>query len=550
METEAGGFTEGRWQRLLAALGERFLAYALNLQCATEVPKDISDTADSASPSPRVIAHDQLLSVLDEVDRLAEAKDNWPRSFLYRRALCDPAGGGESVVEHLRQSCGGTWLELPADDETLTALCRLGRDCFAGSLISIGTDYKWMGNLSGVSDAVRNSGSVTGFYEAWLGDSILAKLFPRAHEQRAAAHGEGFYGVRSDLIWSAGGGGTLQLVTLPEFLIGYTLTLMLLHGHLEPEYLFEQLSETLATSKSLVSKKRTKVPSVIALSNVVVPEEQQAGTPYGSLHVANEAFPSPSISMVKPTACLSKSVDLKLLEIIPYGPDEDPDVFPRRLEHRQTDIDKARREVQRERDRLRLSLVLSSDDNSVVSPVPVCYATFNPLASLTTEWPQIPSSVPFPPITMDEESVHRFRAWLERLSAHPESLWMGTRRLLSAVTSRQDPLDGLVDAVICWENMVGSKGETSFRVCAGLATLLEPDSSAARGELYRELKDLYDRRSKLVHGDDEPDYKVSSSLRDNAVRTAIRAMCRLYDQDELRDAASATKRSEMLLLGS
>ena len=75
------------------------------------------------------------------------------------------------------------------------------------------------------------------------------------------------------------------------------------------------------------------------------------------------------------------------------------------------------------------------------------------------------------------------------------------RRLLKAAGERDDPIDVLVDAVVAWENLFGSKTESTFRVTAAVATLLEPSDKEQRDVLQKELSGIYDRRSRLVHGD-------------------------------------------------
>jgi hypothetical protein len=67
---------------------------------------------------------------------------------------------------------------------------------------------------------------------------------------------------------------------------------------------------------------------------------------------------------------------------------------------------------------------------------------------------------------------------------------------------RQNVGDGLVDAVIALESMFAGtdKAELRFRIAAAVAWLLEPDDPKRRSSMYREVRDLYDARSKIVHG--------------------------------------------------
>jgi hypothetical protein len=77
---------------------------------------------------------------------------------------------------------------------------------------------------------------------------------------------------------------------------------------------------------------------------------------------------------------------------------------------------------------------------------------------------------------------------------------IAVRRVLSAAQVRTDPSDRLVDSVIAWENLFGtSEGEPRLRISSAMAWLLA-ETAASRAELQRELKQLYDDRSKIVHG--------------------------------------------------
>lgn len=51
------------------------------------------------------------------------------------------------------------------------------------------------------------------------------------------------------------------------------------------------------------------------------------------------------------------------------------------------------------------------------------------------------------------------------------SINIAINRLLSATCMRYSPDDMLIDAVMCWENIIGSEYEVSFKVCASMAKL-------------------------------------------------------------------------------
>ena len=79
------------------------------------------------------------------------------------------------------------------------------------------------------------------------------------------------------------------------------------------------------------------------------------------------------------------------------------------------------------------------------------------------------------------------------------SINIAINRLLSATCMRYSPDDMLIDAVMCWENIIGSEYEVSFKVCASMAKLLANNEDERR-QIFNELKKIYKKRSQLVHG--------------------------------------------------
>jgi len=126
---------------------------------------------------------------------------------------------------------------------------------------------------------------------------------------------------------------------------------------------------------------------------------------------------------------------------------------------------------------------------------------------------------------------------------------VGMRRLISAVTERLDAADGLVDAVICWENLFGSPSEAVFRVTGAMAKILEPDNQAERERLVKELKRIYGVRSGLVHGNPKPPKAEDVATdRDSAIRFALAATRRVYENPRLLTAENSAIRGSYVLL--
>jgi Apea-like HEPN len=106
----------------------------------------------------------------------------------------------------------------------------------------------------------------------------------------------------------------------------------------------------------------------------------------------------------------------------------------------------------------------------------------------------------------------------------------------------------LIDSIIAWENLFGSKeGELRFRITSSLAVLLE-ESYQARKDLKKRLSDLYDLRSKVVHGSrnlkrsEYPQCQEALSIAIEAIRVLIR------ERPDLLELPDGTERSTALLL--
>jgi hypothetical protein len=106
----------------------------------------------------------------------------------------------------------------------------------------------------------------------------------------------------------------------------------------------------------------------------------------------------------------------------------------------------------------------------------------------------------------------------------------------------------LIDSVIAWENLFGSKeGEPTFRVTTCLALLLER-SFQARKDLKKRLSDIYALRSKVVHGGGnlkESEYPKCQDALDAAI-DAIRVL--VTERTDLLELPDGAARSAALLL--
>jgi hypothetical protein len=160
-------------------------------------------------------------------------------------------------------------------------------------------------------------------------------------------------------------------------------------------------------------------------------------------------------------------------------------------------------------------------------------------------FPVLPPRV-HPPVDMGG-NIGELEEWSRTVdSVHVPSVDVAARRIVSASGQRMDIADALIDAVMVWENLVGTSAETTFRVTASIAKALEPDKTKRRA-LQRTLKQVYDIRSRVVHGV-AVDQATIQQAAAKAVSIAIEILAFSYRRGSDWLALSSTERADILLL--
>jgi len=158
----------------------------------------------------------------------------------------------------------------------------------------------------------------------------------------------------------------------------------------------------------------------------------------------------------------------------------------------------------------------------------------------------------FNPAALSGAEAKSWKDWTERVdNGRVKSIDIAVRRTLRATAERADPTDALIDAVIAWENLVGSqKGEPTLRVSAALAWLLGADAKE-RKKLKKVIGELYSIRSGVVHGTRNLDPKEAGERREEALDITIRSLQILFRDrhDLLTECKDGGERSNRLILG-
>jgi hypothetical protein len=129
---------------------------------------------------------------------------------------------------------------------------------------------------------------------------------------------------------------------------------------------------------------------------------------------------------------------------------------------------------------------------------------------------------------------------------HAPAVEVAANRLVSAIARRIDRTDALIDAVMVWENLVGSSSEVAFRVTAALTKMLEADP-AKRREVRKSLASIYNIRSRVVHGDAVDQADVDDACT-RAIDVAVRALRVSYRRGPDWLGLSSNERAESVLL--
>ncbi|MFJ5989621.1 hypothetical protein [Lentzea sp. NPDC092896] len=457
---------------------------------------------------------------------------------------------GNSIVNYFRIQAGGEVAEISkCDDPLLASLLKITSDVWPIYLLPTpaeGPRTFWAASPIGIyQHPLLNEAA-----SALISDDALSKVFPVKPKSTTETNNLDDTIEYHSILHSAttGRGGGIQLVGLISSLVSDAIFRSLIgRDRLTWEAIEQGLESTLDEARKLANGKAVLAPTLSGLTGIQLDPDVIVKTSSGTLRSPTK----PEIDLLLPkaeqiTAVFETSYRMKLY-IHPEISLENI-LLQKTGERLQPQMDEARLSFQRSLDMLRLALLLESNNNDLHVAREVSRFTLDPFqhgGAVHYGFDQY--SLPSHALT--KTTATAVQEWHELIrSKHYPTLDVGVRRLLSAVTSRLDPLDSFVDAVICWENMFGAKTETTFRVTASVAKLIGPDNPAGRYDFQSELKELYSKRSALVHGGKEPPANKIWGYRERAIEIAADCFRALYrDRPELLELESE-KRSAILLL--
>lgn len=478
---------------------------------------------------PFALGDDEGRALHDAFELTGDVALDSHRDLIAQAVARDDNGDVRAVAA--RERFTGLAHECPdTDDELVRALFELARDLYPGLLA------RWPGLYVEVHrEALATAAeSAPAFSNAV---SLLAyelRFIPSDDRPTDDA------GRRANVETLDGVGEQLDAWRLPlRVLETSTKRVIARGGTLTPGELYEQVAHDIDELRDLAAGRRRNIPVVVVIRGVGLAEDQRADlNTYGILrppHAREKATVPNDMTAGRSTVMLQRTRQVGLVVVQPPGSgmkfnpehwNEHPDVQAAEL--------------------AAFACVVAPEREVPCSATVLYPITLYPLG-LRNGFPSaLQRGTGWRSNVLTDEEIVAIERFASRLRQHHhESVAISVRRLLSSL-ARDDAEDGLIDAVMVWENLVGAENETTFRVTAALALLLETDP-ARRAVALRTFRAVYNCRSKVVHGAQLPANTSLAKMRRIATETAVAALRRLYS--DFPELLSDQRRGTRLLLG-
>ncbi|WP_203964064.1 HEPN domain-containing protein [Actinocatenispora thailandica] len=477
------------------------------------------------------------------------------RPFIVQRFIGEAIDGrDETFLTYVRSACGVEIPQYAASDDFERVLLQVGFDIFPALLLELEAGD----NTSPYqASLVLNSISIP-MHERMVQAAIevdeFRRLFPD-YQPESIVKLEPLWRVSAFVQWLRGDGGSVTLGMLPASVVAHAVTMTGILNEITIEECFLNIRKAIKLAKGLASGASCKIPQVVGLSGVRleddVPKIELSGATLTNANSFSAGYLRGWGSARDPAAVLVVDVDeeiIKLSKDVESAINNSPiSMLPGSASRRARDdvIEQDRKEV----DLARYALLLASPFGEIYASQVEVATVLNPVRASGSA--QVPVG-----IRHGGSSVEIGAAWVSDIQmlssrireSHPSSLNIGIKRLLSAAADRIDPMDSFIDAVMCWENLFGGAQETTFKVCASLAMMLEPDDVERRRALFKKAQDLYNARSKLVHGVSEPSFETAQEYRRDALLIAMRALRQAYSLPRFLALKGSVERHKYFLL--
>lgn len=378
----------------------------------------------------------------------------------------------------------------------------------------------------------------------------IGKLFPDALTYRHyKTNPTATLSLNCNMILSNKRGGTVSAGMIPESILTSSVYLPdSVHDSLEIYCLSVQ--KNYQKLRRTIGRRFLKVKTIIGLSNVELSSDIQSYNIAPNIKI-RRATPIDRLTVFanldEPDLIIEIEDRVDILDSFPMTEDSTP-----RYERHRGSIDEFYVNQQRDLDRIRLAMLLASvSADELIAPGYLFTTALFPitpdrnLSISSHRWPM----VRYGRQTIDRRRADLIRKWISKLNKLPDTLDVSVKRLISATMERANDADAFVDAVVVWENLFGGKRETGLRIQGSMSLLLGPKSRTCRKNLIREISGLYDRRSRLIHGDSGIDNSTISVDCARSIELALKSLKLVLNNKNLLRASNSETRSKLIMFG-
>ncbi|MET8253949.1 hypothetical protein [Micromonospora sp. NPDC005197] len=532
---------------LMEVAGREFVTYILN--CGENLDSILSGIT---TLTPEQAANTEIL---DRTLRgLPEDIDQTVRVRAALSWLSECQANGQLTAQMLYLNAGGQQISVPAADDLEESIADLADAVYSALLLpdEFAEMFDHYNLRVGIyaSRAIFDHPSASGFREAVMNDSTLGQLF--------AIEGERTGRVTKRIYLSTGTAHSIQLLRLPEIILTRAWHSIPL-AEQGPMQFVEAALKELRNIRSILSRKRGITRGKIAFAGILLPEGSGLtlkGASVRSTTDDDRKLAPPSLKgqasatdFSGVTTTVSYDGDIVLEMQIPLTI-RVVDGSSGNL--RWPDDMHLPDEVEATINRLRFGLIMAVEREARALLVPTWRHFDDPLdTTMSLSWSDPREGAGFMPTQLTGDEVTSWASWYERLSKpYVAKIDLALSRILKASGERRDPSDVLIDSVIAWERLFGTKeGEPTFRISTSIAILLG-ETFEERMEIKTRLSTIYGLRSKVVHGSGHlkpSEYAFCYEALDVAIR-AVRIL--FLDRADILQLPDGATRSSALLLGA
>ena len=537
---------------LLETFGPRLLAYLANVK-VNEVEARFREDAPLPQRSQAALA--ELVPLAERIARERLDQPGLPLSYSLELLGLVREGSDVSIGNEIRLGAGGN-VDAPSPvpdegaDAVLSVLLRLARDAYPQLLVPVDEPWRHI-HLSFFRHPMQAD-----LQRAVHEDADLGRMYPSD---------DGQLGRRGEVFNSLGRGGSVQSVMFGETMVRAAWDLALMTNDAPAlADLYEAVTESLAVLRSALAGDEAETRALISFTGFTT-GGRSISTPWGPLRPIGDQERTEAPSMlegaVSGTDAEGRSVtvnyagEMVLDTTLPFAATvresssgDDVHDWPTFESLRGAQA------LRRRSDGIRLAVLLGVERPA--GQWATARFAWHWMADPTSHgrsmgWSDPKSSPGFMPTELSSAECEVVADWCELVETNWSSrVDIAVRRVLSAAQVRNDAADRLVDSVIAWENLFGtSEGEPRLRISSAMAWLLA-ETAAERSALQREIKRLYDDRSKIVHGGtfDEAEVAEKANRALELARSCLQVLFK--DRPEILSLSDGSARSLALILDS